>query len=249
MRKRSPWRLIMALSLVGASAFVYALDYLVFHQPRDLFNSLIKDIAFLFVYILFVILILEEILSRREKQGMMNKMNMVIGTFFNDVGLEMLRTFATFVENASDLAPRLEFGGRWEKKDFLAAMEAARCFNYKVHVSPASLRDLKTILCSHREFLLRLLENPNLLEHDRFTDLLWAVFHLMDELEMRPEDLENLPEADTLHLAVDVRRAYSQIASEWLAYAQHLKGTYPFLYSLAARINPFSKNASPFVAA
>ena len=71
----------------------------------------------------------------------------------------------------------------------------------------------------------------------------------MDELEMRPEDLENLPEADTLHLAVDVRRAYSQIASEWLAYAQHLKGTYPFLYSLAARINPFSKNASPFVAA
>jgi len=249
MKQRSRWRLMIALGLVGASALGYAVDYLIFREPRELFNGLIKDIAFLFIYILVVIIILEEVLSRREKRGIMNKMNMVIGTFFNDVGLEMLRTFPTFVENAADLARQLEFGGHWDKKDFLAAMDAALCFNYKVRVSPASLRDLRALLCSHREFLLRLLENPNLLEHDRFTELLWAVFHLMDELEMRPGDLENLPEADMLHLAGDVRRAYSRIASEWLAYAQHLKGAYPFLYSLAARINPFSKNPSPIIAA
>jgi hypothetical protein len=249
MKKRSRWRLIMAIGLVGASILVYAFDYLMFREPRELFNSLVKDIAFLFVYILVVIIILEEVLSRREKRGIMNKMNMVIGTFFNDVGLEMLRIFPTYVKNAADLAPRLEFGGRWEKKDFLEAMEAARCFNYEVRVGPESLRSMRTILCSHREFLLRLLENPNLLEHDRFTELLWAVFHMMDELEMRPGDLENLPEADMLHLAGDVRRAYSQIASEWLAYAQHIKGSYPFLFSLAARINPFNKNASPIISA
>jgi hypothetical protein len=249
MKKRSRWRLVIALGLIGASILIYALDYLIFRQPRELLNGLIGDVAFLFIYILVVIIILEEVLSRREKQGLMNKMNMVIGTFFNDVGLEMLRTFPVYVENAADLAPQLEFGGRWEKKDFLKAMDAARCFDYKVRVNPASLRDLKKILSSHREFLLRLLENPNLLEHDRFTELLWAVFHMMDELEMRPGDLENLPEADMLHLAGDVRRAYSQIASEWLAYARHLKGSYPFLFSLAARVNPFSKNASPIIAA
>jgi hypothetical protein len=196
-----------------------------------------------------VIIILEEVLSRREKRGIMDKMNMVIGTFFNDIGLKILQSFPRYVENSAELAPQIEFGGRWQKKDFQAAMDAARCFNYSVRVTPASLRELKTLLCDHRDFLLRLLENPNLLEHDRFTDLLWAVFHLMDELEMRPGDLENLPEADTLHLAGDVRRAYSQIASEWLAYAQHLKESYPFLFSLAARINPFSKNASPIVQA
>jgi hypothetical protein len=248
MKKRTRWRLIMALGLVGASILVYSLDYVVFHEPRELLDSLIREIAFLFIYILVVIIILEEVLSRREKQSMMNKMNMVIGTFFNDVGLQMLRTFPAFVENAAELAPRLEFGGRWEKKDFLKGMEDARCFNYKVHVSPATLRELRTLLCAHREFLLRLLENPNLLEHDRFTDLLWAVFHLMDELEMRPGDLENLPEADRLHLAGDVRRAYSQIASEWLEYALHLKSSYPFLFSLAARINPFHKGASAIIA-
>jgi hypothetical protein len=247
MKKRMRWRLIMALGLIGTSVLIYAFDYLIFGKPLELLDGFIRDIAFLFIYILVVILIMEEVLSRREKQSIMTKMNMVIGTFFNDVGLEMLRTFPVFVENAADLAPQLQFGGRWEKKDFLKGMEDARCFNYKARVSPATLRDLRTLLCDHREFLLRLLENPNLLEHDRFTDLLWAVFHLMDELEMRPGDLESLPEADRLHLAGDVRRAYSQIASEWLAYALHLKGSYPFLFSLAARINPFHKGASAII--
>jgi hypothetical protein len=248
MKKRTRWRLIMALGLIGVSILIYALDYLIFREPLELLDSFIRDIAFLFIYILVVILIMEEVLSRREKQSIMTKMNMVIGTFFNDVGLRMLRTFPVFVENAAGLAPQLEFSGRWERKDFVKAMEDARCFAYKVRVSPATLRDLRTLLCDHREFLLRLLENPNLLEHDRFTDLLWAVFHLMDELEMRPGDLENLPEADRLHLAGDVRRAYSQIASEWLEYALHLKSSYPFLFSLAARINPFHEGASAIIA-
>lgn len=249
MKKRSRWRLVMALGLVGASVLVYALDYLIFRQPRELFNMLIGDIAFLFIYILVVIIILEEVLSRREKRGLLNKMNMVIGTFFNDIGLEILQRFPRYVDNTADLAPRLVFAGDWKKKDFLKAMETARSFSYSVHVSPASLRELRALLGDHKSFLLRLLENPNLLEHDRFTDLLWAVFHLLDELEMRKGDLEDQPEADYLHLAGDVRRAYSQIAREWLAYAQHLKDNYPFLFSLAARINPFRRDASPVVRA
>jgi hypothetical protein len=58
----------------------------------------------------------------------------------------------------------------------------------------------------------------------RFTDLLWAVFQIKEELGMREENLEHLPEADYLHLAGGVKRAYSHIAIEWLAYAMHLKG-------------------------
>ena len=42
-----------------------------------------------------------------------------------------------------------------------------------------------------RDFLLRLLENPNLLEHDSFANLLLAVFHLTEELAQR-RDLDRL---------------------------------------------------------
>ena len=93
---------------------------------------------------------------------------------------------------------------------------------------------------------MRLLNNPNLLEHDSFTDLLWAVFHLTAELAHR-KDLGSLPETDCEHIAGDIKRAYSSLAHEWLNYMKHLKNNYPYLFSLAIRTNPFDVNASPVV--
>jgi hypothetical protein len=100
------------------------------------------------------------------------------------------------------------------------------------------------LLVGKREFLLRLLENQNLLEHDSFTELLMAVFHLTEELESRA-DLVQLTETDQKHLANDMRRAYSLLISEWLDYMKHLKENYPYLFSFAMRTNPFDPDATP----
>jgi hypothetical protein len=78
--------------------------------------------------------------------------------------------------------------------------------------------------------LLRLLENPNLLEQEAFTEPLWAVFHLADELYYRPE-LTSLPNSDYRHLAGDAQRAYSELTSEWLKYMAYLLKRYPYLFS------------------
>lgn len=93
---------------------------------------------------------------------------------------------------------------------------------------------------------MRLLENPILLEHETFTDLLRAVFHLAKELASRKE-LDHLPDADYQHLANDIKRAYVLLVHQWLDYMRHLKDNYPFLFSLAMRTNPFDQKASPIV--
>jgi len=51
---------------------------------------MIGDIGFLFLDVLLVILFIERILARREKRAIMKKLNMVIGTFFSEVGMELL---------------------------------------------------------------------------------------------------------------------------------------------------------------
>ncbi len=91
-----------------------------------------------------------------------------------------------------------------------------------------------------------LLQNPNLLEHESFTNLLWALSHLTDELSYRL-DVKNLPNTDYEHLNGDVKRAYVLLIFEWLAYMKHLRENYPFLFSLAMRTTPFDPNASPEV--
>lgn len=247
MKKQRSWTLTVSLILVSGSILVYTLHYLIFHDSHHIFIYLIGDIGFLFLDVLLVILFIEQILARREKRSIMKKLNMVIGAFYSEVGIGLLKRFSAFVENAPELESQLAVKPEWNKKDFQNALRAAQNFSYKITIKKNEFSNLCDFLSSKRSFLLRLLENPNLLEHESFTDLLWAIFHLSEELSFRGSNLENLPESDYAHLAGDLKRAYSQITSEWLVYVQHLQESYPFLFSLAARVNPMNPQASPIV--
>lgn len=162
---------------------------------------MLGEIGFLFLDVLLVTLFIEHILSRREKRSIMEKLNMVIGTFFSEVGLFLLKRFSVFVENSYELGPQLDIKPEWSGKDFKRAIKAAQNLSYAIKAEPEGLIQLREFFQEKRDFLLWLLENPNLLEHDRFTDLLWAIFHLSEELYFRGDTLEDLPQADKNHLA------------------------------------------------
>jgi len=106
------------------------------------------------------------------------------------------------------------------------------------------LESLKTLLTHKSDLLIRLLESPYLLDQETFSEVIRAIFHLHDELCNRSR-LADLPDADKKHLAGDFTRAYSLLFREWIDYMDHLRDRYPYLYSLAARTNPFDRNASP----
>jgi hypothetical protein len=247
MKLKPTWKARLIVVLIGLSIAFYTLHYLIFRDLRHILFYLLSDIAFLFLNVLVVVLLIEGLLEQREKKAILKKMNMVIGTFFSEVGLELLRRFSVFVENTDSLVLDVTVRPDWTHRDFEQASRAAREFAYIIRNDPAQLAELRRFLTERYSFLLRLLENPNLLEHDRFTDLLWAVFHMAEELSYRGDRLDSLPANDYLHLAGDLKRAYSRIVSEWIAYVEHLKGTYPFLYSLAVRINPLSPHPSAIV--
>ena len=42
-----------------------------------------------------------------------------------------------------------------------------------------------------------------------------------------------------------MQRGYVLLIKEWLAYMAHLKTSYPYLFSLALRTNPFDPFATP----
>ena len=247
MKKYLNWMLSISLILIIASALTYTVHYFIFRDLHHIFIYMLGDFGFLFLDVLLVILFIERLLSRRDKRSIMNKLNMVIGTFFSEVGLELLRKFSNFVINSQNLERQLELSPDWEKKDFKKAMVAVQNFPYEIKIDKSSLFEIREFLLSKRSFLMRLLENPNLLEHERFTDLLWAVFHLTEELVFRGELLEDLPDTDYEHLNIDLQRAYSKLTIEWISYIAHLKESYPYLYSLAARVNPMNPQASPVV--
>jgi hypothetical protein len=244
--KKIRWQLLLSAALVLLSCGLYFLHFLIFKDARHIFIYLLGDIAFLPAQVLFVTLIINQLLSNRDKRIKMKKLNMVIGTFFSEAGTELLKLFLKFEKNDKALNALVLHDRRWADKDFLRLLKQLPGFHYDIDIRGGNLPELKSFLTSRRDFLLSLLGNANLLEHDKFTDLLWAVFHLTDELEYR-RDFAQLPAADWQHLTQDLRRAFQFLVLEWLAYMRHLKHDYPYLFSLAIRTNPFDKEASPII--
>jgi hypothetical protein len=239
--------LFAAVLFLAASALFYYIHYLIFEDPHHIFIYMLGDFAFLPLEVFLVVIVIERILTRREKQAMLYKLNMVIGAFFSEIGSKLLGELIGYFGNRAEISRNLNIKADWTPKDFKRAAAFAYHLKTDVDIHSIDLEELKAFLSQKRLYLLTLLENPNLLEHDRFTDLLWATTHLDEELEARPS-LKDIPESDLEHLAVDIERMYDHLASEWLDYVQHLKSTYPFLYSLVLRTHPFQENPSAVVA-
>lgn len=240
------WQVIVGLGLVALSTLFYLLHYIIFRDPHHIFIYLVGDVAFVFIEVLLVTLILHELLNQREKRARFQKLNMVIGTFFSEVGMKLLNSLSARDPHLEKMRKELLVKEGWTEENFSAVGERLSRHDYGLEIGSDDLHQLKSFVQGKRDFLLRLLENPNVLEQEAFTDVLRAVFHLAEELEYR-EDFERLPESDRAHLVIDMKRVYRLLARQWLAYMGHLKRNHPYLFSLALRMNPFDRNASPIV--
>jgi hypothetical protein len=170
----------------------------------------------------------------------------VIGVFFSEVGNRLIRMFAQADPRFEEIQKGLIITENWTHQDFLSVRDHLKGLKYGVEIARTDVAALKDFLIKQRDFLVRLLENPTLLEHESFTDLLRAVFHLAEELAYR-EDLGRQPEPDRAHIAGDINRAYHSLVHQWVDYMEYLKVNYPYLFSLAMRTNPFDRQASPIL--
>lgn len=236
-------QVLLGSVLMMLSVVLYFLQIRIFRSPRDTFFYLFQDLAFIPIQVLLVTVIVDQVLRIREKIAMLNKLNMVIGTFFSEVGTRLLKSFLCFDHHGDSIRSKLLVTKDWTDEQYGKVRKELRHYDYRMDVRRSDLNALKSVLAGKRDFLLRLLENPNLLEHETFTELLWAVFHLMEELEAR-DDVRELSLPDSEHLAGDIKRAYVILIVEWLAYMKHLQADYPYLFSLAVRTNPFDVHAA-----
>lgn len=246
MKEDTKWKLIAGAGLVTLSLVLYIAHYLIFLDTHHLFIFFVGDIAFIPIEVLLVTLIIDQMLESREKKRRLEKLNMVIGSFFSTVGTPLLAHLARGDTSIDSVKQRLIIGADWRNDMFRDVQDCLNNYTCSVgftHVDTEALRDF---LISHEGFLLRLVENPMVFEHESFTELILALNHLTEEIKARG-DLSTLPPADVNHLTNDVRRVYSQLILEWVKYMEYLKDHYPYLFSLAMRKNPFDPSASVIV--
>jgi NADH:ubiquinone oxidoreductase subunit K len=237
-----PWRGRLAIIFLLVSLFFNLVLYAVFDDSNYIFKFILAQLGFLPISVYLVTVVINQLLGQREKQVMLKKLNMVIGSFFSEVGTGLLRLIYPGLGNKEEAQQFLLVGADWGAVDYQRALaHLEKCDSGFSHTE-IDWQELRGFMLAEKNFLLSLLGNPNLFEHEIFTELLWAVFHLAEELGNR-SDVSTLPVSDYEHLIGDINRVYVLLLTQWLSYMEHLQEDYPFLFSLAVRTNPFNPQA------
>ena len=184
--------------------------------------------------------------DRREETLRQQKIDMVTGLFFSEMGNDLLKSFIRFDPEIEALHRILKISQEWKKEDFDRAYSLLKKHRFSIDSGRGDIPALLKYLQNSAALLLRLIENPIIQEHESFTELLRALFHLRDELLNR-KDLFELLDSDRKHLEGDIARVYNLLIFEWLRYIRYLKKSYGYLFSLAIRVNPFDPDATAVV--
>lgn len=240
------WYFTVGITLICLSVAIYSIQLLLFRQPSETYFYMLQDLAFVPVQILIVTIVIDRLLKRHEIKLMSKKIFVGIGLFFSETGNNLLKLLLAITESPEVLSERLRITSDWSQKNFNETEDFFRNFRITIRHESSVLDEMKQFLNNNRKFLLEMLENANLSEHEIFTDLLLAISHLADELRMR-DDLASLPQSDINHLTNDITRVYKTLLNEWILYLSHIKINYPFLFSLAIRSNPFNTEDSVII--
>lgn len=240
--KRLKFENIIIIVLIAASVLFFLLQQFIFQDFHSTFFYILQDMIFLPLNILFVTFILNKIIVSREKRIRLEHMNMVIGAFFSEAGTAAIDALNPYMSGFKSICSLLDMKPGWSDGDFVSAAQNVKSIAQHAKLDAQALGKLSQTLPPKRDYVLQMFSNPNLLEHDTFTDMLWALYHLIDEIQNRA-DFSALPESDIEHMANDAVRSYRLLVYEWVIYMKHLKKRYPYLWSLASRKNPFASNS------
>ena len=150
--KQLSWRVLLGASLLVLSALFYFLHYFIFRDPHHIFIYLLGDVAFVFVEVLLVTLIIHSVLEQREKSSRLKKMNMVIGAFFSEVGSRLLEILSQLDPETERLQQELVPEKRSVEQEFQEVRRWLMTHDYTVEAGKVDWMGLKTFLVERRDF-------------------------------------------------------------------------------------------------
>ncbi|WP_458404299.1 hypothetical protein [Methanobrevibacter sp.] len=252
MSERLSWKAKFSILMVILIIIIYGSNYLVLGDAEHIISYIWTHLGFIPVDILIVAFLLDEIIERKEKEAMLEKLDMLMSTFFSEIGNDLISQLSS-VNKYKANTENLKSIKNWTDEDYANKLNELK--NTTIDFSATDiaeedreefLENLRILLSSKREFIINLINNPNLLEKEEFTGLINAILHLDEELEHR-KDLALVSDADFGHLNGDMQRVYNMLVHEWVYYLRYLNKHYPYMIALIIRTNPFDETASVYV--
>ncbi|GIQ83282.1 hypothetical protein KIPB_004579 [Kipferlia bialata] len=183
----------------------------------------------MFFEILCVTLLVEGLLRHREKKSTLRKLHPTISLFMFEFGSELLTIIARMDRSCSLMAVKKGF----TPKQFKAARVQAS--TARIELNRNQLNQMRRLLAEHSHQIEAPLRNPNMTEHEEFTDMLLALHHLKEELKAKA----SFSDEELAVVSQHCSRVYRMLAEQWVLHLRHIQTEYPYMFDYAIRTSPF----------
>ena len=230
MDKQTIRRVVIAL--IAISAAIYILQIAIFHDESTTAFYLLQDLAFMPVTIAIATLVVGEIINEHEKKERLEKTRMLTSSFFTGIGAYLLKEILRMTDKDAFLTEVVRSGAYQSgtEKEILGRIQNAKL---NVHLDGEGYTKTRQLIRENQTNILVIASNPLVIEHECFTEMLWGVFHLMDEFRLRGT-WEELSKHDVDHFNQDFERVLRLLLMNWVGDVRYLKETYPDFYATAA---------------
>ena len=237
MKKRTKETILIGSGLVLLSVILHYIHVLIFNDVHHTMIFLVADIAFIPLEVFFTTIVIDKMIERREKEHLLEKLNMLIGLFYTELGTKLLSDIVKGDAHGVMANHRTITADTWCDKSFSKLHEDIFQYDYEINIDKINLKDIRNRLDNNKDLLINLISNGSLLEHETFTEMLMTIMHLKEELDTRySKDIE---EYEIKHIEKDLMDVYKYLTIEWAEYMKYLSRNYPSLYCKALINNPF----------
>ncbi|MDU4828113.1 MAG: hypothetical protein E6X64_00395, partial [Clostridium perfringens] len=139
MSKQKKEFLMIGIGLIGLSLVLHYVHYLIFQDLHHTLIFLFADIAFIPMEVFFTTLVIDKLLEKREKEHLRDKLSMLIGVFFSELGTDILNTFVYADDNTEIIAKEALVTKEWNKNEFKNLEKLVDEYEYDIDIKKVDL--------------------------------------------------------------------------------------------------------------
>ena len=146
------WQVQIAVVLIVAAVVVYALRWILFSSEnlhQEMLRYLVDDVAFLFIQVLLVSILVDGLMQRRQRETMLDKLNMIVGAFFTRVRRRRTGPHRQ-LDGDLERCARTSCAPVLEGRDYERATQAFRAHKPVIELSTGDLVSLRERLTARR---------------------------------------------------------------------------------------------------
>ncbi|MEE1115035.1 MAG: hypothetical protein UHN88_08175 [Eubacterium sp.] len=221
---------VTVIVLMAISVLIYGLQIVIFHDVRTTEFYIMQDLAFMPFTIAIATIVVGELIGRREKKERTAKTRMLTSSFFTELGEPLLHSLLRSAEFDEEM--RITLYGEDDDRPVKEMTDRIRRGKISIDLCPKVYNETMQMLVERQTALLVLSSNPMLFEQECFTDMLWGLFHLIDEYRLRGI-FEEMSEESRAHMNEDFERVLRLLLENRASNIKYLKDTFPNFYGAA----------------